>query len=412
MRGFFLLILWSCIPLLSCISTAQAQNFTVVIDAGHGGKDPGAVGKIAKEKDINLKVALKLGELLKNQSDIKTIYTRKSDVFIALDRRTQIANEAAADLFVSIHTNALPNSRTYMGASTYTLGLSKSDANLAVAKRENAVIMYESDYQTRYAGFNPNSSESYIIFEFMQDKYMSQSVHLADLLQRQFKSHCKRTDRGVHQAGFLVLKTAAMPSVLIELGFISSPEEEKYLVSENGTSTLARGIYNAIVSYKDEQLSQRAEAERLARTARPEGKPVPKVIPDSIPEAALEGNIPLPIVNTPTPSAAVRPKATPEVTKEKVSTDGKITFAVQILTSTEKLKPTDYRFKGLKDAEHYVERGIYKYIYGSSDNYEQVLKTRRTIASKFKDAWIVAFQNGKRIDTNQAVEAYKQQNKR
>ena len=222
-------------------SKAEAKDFVVVIDAGHGGHDPGAIGKISKEKNINLKVALKLGkQITQNCPDVKVIYTRNRDVFIPLNRRAEIANNAKANLFISIHTNSVANGKSVKGASTWTLGLAKSNANLEVAKRENAVILYEDDYQTRYAGFDPNSAESYIIFEFMQDKYMEESVHLASLVQNQFKNTCKRTDRGVHQAGFLVLKASAMPSILIELGFISNPEEERYLNSEAGSTSLAK----------------------------------------------------------------------------------------------------------------------------------------------------------------------------
>ena len=221
----YILYISICLWLLAsplCIGDLWGKDFVVVIDAGHGGHDPGAIGKISKEKNINLNVALKLGNLIKkNCDDVKVIYTRSRDVFIPLDRRAEIANNAKADLFISVHTNALAKNRTAKGASTWTLGLAKSDANLEVAKRENSVILYESDYQTRYAGFNPNSAESYIIFEFMQDKYMDQSVHLASLVQKQFRHTCKRVDRGVHQAGFLVLKASAMPSILVELGFNS-----------------------------------------------------------------------------------------------------------------------------------------------------------------------------------------------
>ena len=253
----YILYIFVCLVLLYsplCIGSAWAKDFVVVIDPGHGGHDPGAVGKISKEKNINLNVALKLGNMIKkNCDDVKVIYTRSKDVFIPLDRRAEIANSAKADLFISIHTNALANNRVAKGASTWTLGLAKSDANLAVAQRENSVILYESDYKTRYAGFNPNSAESYIIFEFMQDKYMEQSVHLASLVQKQFRHTCKRVDRGVHQAGFLVLKASAMPSILVELGFISTPEEERYLNTEAGTSTLAKGIYRAFLTYKREQ---------------------------------------------------------------------------------------------------------------------------------------------------------------
>lgn len=253
----YILYISICLWLLAsplCIGNLWGKDFVVVIDAGHGGHDPGAIGKISKEKNINLNVALKLGNLIKkNCDDVKVIYTRSRDVFIPLDRRAEIANNAKADLFISVHTNALAKNRTAKGASTWTLGLAKSDANLEVAKRENSVILYESDYQTRYAGFNPNSAESYIIFEFMQDKYMEQSVHLASLVQKQFRHTCKRVDRGVHQAGFLVLKASAMPSILVELGFISTPEEERYLNSEAGANTMAKGIYHAFLNYKREQ---------------------------------------------------------------------------------------------------------------------------------------------------------------
>lgn len=174
-----------------CTTSIEAKDFVVVIDAGHGGHDPGALGRISKEKTINLNVALKLGKQIKrNCPDVKVVYTRERDVFIPLDRRAEIANNAKADLFISIHTNSVAGGKTVKGASTWTLGLAKSDANLEVAKRENSVILYESDYKTRYAGFNPNSAESYIIFEFMQDKYMSQSVHLASLVQKEFRHTC------------------------------------------------------------------------------------------------------------------------------------------------------------------------------------------------------------------------------
>ena len=242
----YILYIFICLWLLflpSCTNHLWGKDFVVVIDAGHGGHDPGAIGKISKEKNINLNVALKVGNLIKrNCDDVKVIYTRSKDVFIPLDRRAEIANNAKADLFISIHTNALANNRTAKGASTWILGLAKSDANLEVAKRENSVILYESDYKTRYAGFNPNSAESYIIFEFMQDKYMEQSVHLASLMQKQFRQTCRRADRGVHQAGFLVLKASAMPSILIELGFISTPEEERYLNSEEGARSEERRV--------------------------------------------------------------------------------------------------------------------------------------------------------------------------
>ena len=217
---------------LPMYALAEERDYIVVIDAGHGGKDPGAVGKKAKEKNINLNVALALGQLIeKNMKDTKVMYTRKTDVFVSLDRRARIANEAKADLFISIHTNALPKGRIARGTETYTLGMARADENLEVAKRENSVILVVVEFKERYAGFNPKSSESYIMFEFMQDKYMEQSVSLAKGIQGQFKSYARRVDKGVHQAGFLVLRATSMPSVLVELGYISTPDEETYLRS-------------------------------------------------------------------------------------------------------------------------------------------------------------------------------------
>ena len=355
----------------SCTSHLWGKDFIVVIDAGHGGHDPGAIGKISKEKNINLNVALKVGNLIKNNcDDVKVIYTRSKDVFIPLGRRAEIANNAKADLFISIHTNALANNRTAKGASTWTLGLAKSDANLEVAKRENSVILYESDYQTRYAGFNPNSAESYIIFEFMQDKYMEQSVHLASLMQKQFRHTCKRLDRGVHQAGFLVLKASAMPSILIELGFISTPEEERYLNSETGATTMAKGIYHAFLNYKREHEIRLTGVSKTVIPTEQKGQEIEK-----------ENDRPV----------------TVQKVAENATNDNEITFKIQILTSSKPLAKNDKRLKGLKGVDYYKEKDIYKYTYGASGDYNKVLRTKRTITAKFKDAFIIAFRDGKKI---------------
>ena len=364
-----------------CTSHLWGKDFVVVIDAGHGGHDPGAIGKISKEKNINLNVALKVGNLIKNNcDDVKVIYTHSKDVFIPLDRRAEIANNAKADLFISIHTNALANNRTAKGASTWTLGLAKSDANLEVAKRENSVILYESDYQTRYAGFNPNSAESYIIFEFMQDKYMEQSVHLASLMQKQFRHTCKRLDRGVHQAGFLVLKASAMPSILIELGFISTPEEERYLNSETGATTMAKGIYHAFLNYK------REHEIRLTGVSK-------TVIPTEQKEQDIEKENDRPV--------------TVQKVAESATNDNEITFKIQILTSSKPLAKNDKRLKGLKGVDYYKEKDIYKYTYGASGDYNKVLRTKRTITAKFKDAFIIAFRDGEKMNVNEAIAEFK-----
>ena len=385
-----------CLPMHPSLAANLSKKFVVVIDAGHGGHDPGAVGKISKEKNINLSVALQLGNLIKEQcADTRVIYTRSRDVFIPLARRAEIANEAKADLFISIHTNSVGGNKSVQGASTWTLGLAKSDANLEVAKRENSVILYEDDYKTRYAGFNPNSAESYIIFEFMQDKYMSQSVHLASLVQKEFKQTGKRIDRGVHQAGFLVLKASAMPSILVELGFISNPTEERYLNSESGKRALANSIFQAFLTYKEEQ-KMRLEGSK--------GNTLPKAEP-------LQSEVPQPEGTT---SASTTPKkasvATTSAKTQKVAQQVPV-FKVQILTSSKPLSPKDKQFKGLKGIDSYKENGLYKYTYGSSTNYNEILRIKKDVSKRIKDAFIIAFKNGKKMDTVTAIREFKENKK-
>lgn len=389
-----------CLVLLCCAfvlcNPVAAKEFVVVIDAGHGGHDPGAIGKISKEKNINLKVALKVGGLIKlNCKDVKVVYTRTRDVFIPLDRRAQIANDAKADLFISIHTNALAKNRTAQGASTWTLGLAKSDDNLEVAKRENAVILYESDYETRYAGFNPNSAESYIIFEFMQDKYMSQSVHLASLVQKQFKNRCKRVDRGVHQAGFLVLKASAMPSILVELGFISTPAEERYLNTESGTSTLAEGIYQAFLTYKKEQEARHNGNGTESVPSQPKPSPTTKET-----KGETVTGTPLPQPDSRKPQATKPVETAPEEDEELI-------FKVQIYTSSTKIATTNKRFQGVSRVEVYKEGNIYKYTAGTTANYDEALRTKRALEKRFKGAFVIAFKQGKRTDIQQAIQTYR-----
>ncbi|MDR0940249.1 MAG: N-acetylmuramoyl-L-alanine amidase [Mediterranea sp.] len=386
-----------------CVDSARAKEFVVVIDAGHGGNDPGAVGRISKEKTINLNVALKVGRLIEaNCPDVKVVYTRKRDVFIPLGRRADIANDAKADLFISIHTNALANNRVATGASTWTLGLAKSEANLDVAKRENSVILYEDDYKTRYAGFDPNSAESYIIFEFMQDKYMKQSVDLASLVQKQFKQTCKRPDRGVHQAGFLVLKASAMPSILVELGFISTPEEERFLNSEAGANTMANGIYRAFVAYKSEQ-----ELRLTGGTTTPEPRETSPEA-DTVSEPKPTGN------EMGDESRSVAGKAikseTRSATRSATKSD-EITFKIQILTTNKPLPKGDRRLKGLEGVSYYREKGLYKYTYGSSTDYDRMLKLRRSVAPKFKDAFIIAFRGDEKMDIKKAIAEFRKQKK-
>jgi N-acetylmuramoyl-L-alanine amidase len=375
---------------MAVCTQVQARDFTVVIDAGHGGHDPGALGKRGKEKNINLSVALKLGELIrKNCSDVRVVYTRKTDVFIPLDRRAQIANNAKADLFISVHTNSVAKGSTVRGAETYTLGLHRTTENLEVAKKENSVILIEDNYEQRYAGFNPNSAESYIMFEFLQDKYMAQSVQLATLIQRQFKNTAHRIDKGVHQAGFLVLRATSMPSVLVELGYISTPDEEEYLLSDNGSSALAKSIYNAFLNYKEKNRSTHAAA-HSAQTVHQDAEP------DELP---AEEEKPAPEVKKETQK--------PATTKKQTTTSGKPVFKIQILTSSTVLPKGSSKLKGLSPVSYYKEGGIYKYTYGESTDYNKVLRTKREITAKFKDCFIIAFKNGEKTDVSAAIREFK-----
>ena len=246
----------------ACVASAATKRpFVLVIDAGHGGKDAGAVGQLTKEKDINLNVALALGRLVeKNCPDVKVIYTRKTDVFVTLQGRAEIANRNKANLFISVHTNSSPVGKAApMGAETYTLGMHRAADNLEVAKRENSVITQENNYKQTYHNFDPRKSESYIIFEFLQDRNMQQSVDLARAIQRNYTSS-GRKNKGVHQAGFLVLRATSMPSVLTELGFISNAEEEKFLHSQEGVATLARAIFEGFKSYRQKHYAQDIES--------------------------------------------------------------------------------------------------------------------------------------------------------
>lgn len=374
MNIFNRILLFLCI--LACsypvIGNTINDRFTVVIDPGHGGNDPGAIGTRGKEKNINLNVARKLGRLIEdNCNDTKVVYTRKSDIFVPLHRRAEIANNAKANLFISIHTNAVARKNSYVkGAETYTLGLHRTEENLEVAKKENSVILIEDDYKQRYAGFNPNSSESYIIFEFMQDKNMSQSVNFATLIQQNFKSY-NRIDKGVHQAGFLVLRETSMPSVLIELGYISNPSEETYLLSDKGTTDLANAIYRAFINYKGN--SSKIKPTTVTSNTRQE-------------------------ITTP------KEEETKEISKIK--------FKIQILASDRVLPQNSRQFKGLNPVSWYKENGLIKYTYAEDEDYNKILKIKRKIVDpKFKDAFIIAFKNDTKININKAIKEFKNNNK-
>ncbi len=369
------------------------KGFTLVIDAGHGGHDAGAVGTFSKEKNINLNVALAFGRLVeRNCSDVKVIYTRKTDVFIPLHERADIANRNKADLFVSIHTNALPKGRTAMGLETYTLGMHRAADNFDVAKRENSVILIEKDYKQHYEGFDPNSSESYIMFEFLQDKNMAQSVELARLVQRRTCACANRPNKGVKQAGFLVLRETSMPSCLIELGFISTPSEERYLNSDEGVANLGKGIYQAFCEYvakydKSFTVPFKPGYEAKEEQYEEKVKPQQEKVEEKAPEKTVE-----------------KPQAEPATVK---NTDAPV-FKVQILASNVKLNGSSKQLKGQEDTDFYKDGGMYKYTVGSSTNYNEIYRLRKQLLEKFPQAFIIAFKDGKRMDVVEAIREFKQ----
>ncbi len=388
--------------LLSCTVMAMAadKKFTLVIDAGHGGHDAGAVGAISKEKNINLKVALAFGRYVEqNCPDVRVVYTRKTDVFVTLNGRADIANKAKADLFVSVHTNAVE--RGYVkGFEVYTLGMHRAADNLDVAKRENSVITLESDYRSHYQGFDPNSSESYIMFEYMQDKNMENSVKLAKYIQRNVCSTASRQDKGVHQAGFLVLRETSMPSCLIELGFISTPEEERDLNDPIVQDRLAYGIFQGFQNYRGKV----APAVTVPEIA---AKPAETAVAE---EKTTEPEV-QPVVAETVKGQREQEQQT-EKTEEKpvVQTAEKKeapVFKVQIVASSRRLGKNDAAFKGLDNISSYTEGGMYKYTYGASENYNEIYSLRKQILDKFPQAFIIAFKNGEKTDVNSAIREWK-----
>jgi N-acetylmuramoyl-L-alanine amidase len=354
----------------------------VVVDAGHGGKDSGAVGKKSLEKDIVLSVALKVGGYIEQSfPDVEVIYTRKEDVFVPLDERSKIANESGADLFISIHCNANP-SRVPYGAETYVMGLHKSEGNLDVAMRENAVIAYEEDYSSKYEGYDPNSAESFIIFSLMQNTFLDQSLNMASLVQDEFRERARRRDRGVKQAGFIVLWKTSMPSVLVELGFLSNPKEEDYLITEEGQTYLASAVFRAFRSYK-EQIEQRSSF----------------AAENSFDSSLSQGS------NQVSSTISASWNENPEH-KEATFANG-ISYKVQITASRNRVATNDPFFKNIKEVEEFPVDDMYKYLVGNEKTYTAISAVCDQVRELFPDAFIIAFQDGKPIPLSKAKQLSK-----
>ena len=439
------------ITICCVVVSADAANkkFTLVIDAGHGGHDAGAVGAVSKEKNLTLKFALAFGKMVeRNCPDVKVIYTRKTDVFVELYKRAEIANRNKADLFISLHINALPKGRVARGFQTYTLGSSKRTGkntgvtqNLEVAKRENSVIFLEKDYKQTYHGYDPNSPESNIMFEFIQDKNMENSVELAKYMQRYVCKATGRQDMGAQQDNLAVLRLSSMPGCLIELGFISTRDEEQYMNSKAAEEAYARGIFNAFLAYRKKhdgnitipfqvepeekeivipQIVPQNEVKEEQKTKVTKEEPV-KVETIVVPETpegldqidlspVKEVSQPAQPTPTPVPEATPQPQQEqpqqPEPVKVAPKPAGPV-FKVQIFASSVKLKANDARFKKHKDAVFYQEGGMYKYTIGASEDYNAINRLRKELLADFPEAFIIAFKDGSRMNVVEAIKEFK-----
>ena len=427
--------------MLVLTATGANRRFTLVIDPGHGGHDAGALGAISKEKNINLSVALQFGKYVeRNMPDVRVIYTRKTDVFIPLKERANIANRANADLFISVHTNALPAGKIARGFETYTLGMHRAKDNLDVAMRENSVISMETGYQQTYQGFDPRSSESYIIFEFIQGKNMERSVELARNIQRKVCNSANRPDKGVHQAGFLVLRETSMPSCLIELGFITTADEERLLNDASRVDDIARGIYEGFAQYRNKYDKSISVPYRAADT---ESVSVARIVSDKKqeqPERCSEDVDTAPRrtvkqVETRVEKARTVQQNRRQNQQDKPAQQNRQTqqsrqvqqnkpaqqkadvadapvFKLQIFVSNRTLRKGDAHFKGETGYDSFQEGNMVKYTMGASTNYNEIYRLRKSLAEKFPEAFIIAFKNGKKYDVNQAIREFKQNRNR
>lgn len=412
-------LIWALMCMFVMTSLAANKRFTLVIDAGHGGHDAGALGAISKEKNINLAVALRFGKYVEqNLPEVRVIYTRKTDVFIPLNERANIANRANADLFISVHTNALPAGKIARGFETYTLGMHRAKDNLDVAMRENSVISMEKDYQQRYQGFDPRSSESYIIFEFIQGKNMERSVDLARMIQRGVCDGANRPDKGVHQAGFLVLRETSMPGCLIELGFITTPDEERLLNDDSRVDDIARGIYEAFAKYKNKYDKSVSVPYRASDS---EEVNIPKIVPDQepAPKTRVVTRGKQPKREEATPEQPKREVKKQEPKKQETKKDVKKAeiadapvFKLQIFVGSRNLRKGDAHFKGETDYDSFQEGNLVKYTLGASTNYNEIYRLRKEKLDKFPEAFIIAFKNGQKYDVNQAIREFKQNRNR
>ena len=411
-------LIWVVLWMLAMTSFAANRNFTLVIDAGHGGHDAGARGAISMEKNVNLSVALQFGRYVeKYMPEVRVIYTRKTDKFVSLIERANIANRANADLFISVHTNALPAGKIARGFETYTLGMHRAKDNLDVAMRENSVISMEKDYKQTYQGFDPKSSESYIIFEFIQGKNMERSVELARMIQRKVCDNANRPDKGVHQAGFLVLRETSMPSCLIELGFITTPDEERILNNSDRVNDIAKSIYDGFAQYRNKYDKRVTVPYRPLQSGDVEELKEQESQHQVEPQRKNEAQKKVEVLKKTEALKRTEPQKKAEVQKKVVAqkkpeTKDAPVFKLQIFVSDRILRKGDAHFKGETDYESFREGNLVKYTMGASSNYNEIYRLRKSLQEKFPEAFIIAFKNGQKYDVNQAIREFKQNKNR
>lgn len=373
--------------LLICVgSTVYAQNFKVVLDAGHGAHDFGAVRGNYVEKKIVLDVTLKVGELLKKDKNIEVVYTRKTDVFLEVRERTEVANRVKANIFVSIHANAVANAPAATGTETYVMGMSKNASNLEVAKRENAVITLEDNYQTNYAGYDPSKPESLIGLTLIQEQFVTQSIELASKVQTRFTNDAERKNRGVKQGPFWVLHGAFMPSILVELGFISNSDEGAYLNSEEGKNEMARCIANAIIDYKKQyhSASENISNQKPADTPETAEPKKTDTVKQKVAETAQTSSV--------------------DASKPETVTKAGVVFKIQISASSKNIGLSPNNFNGLSTITMIKEGNMYKYFYNETTDYNHARKALEVAKNKgYNSAFLVAYKNGKKISIKEAI---------
>ncbi|MDG1572703.1 N-acetylmuramoyl-L-alanine amidase [Robiginitalea sp. M366] len=392
-----LLVVLSCLTAASqAARPAVPAPFTVVLDAGHGGHDPGNLGNGFLEKDIALKIVLAAGRILEQQAGTKVIYTRDSDRFVDLYVRGEIANKAKADLFVSVHCDSHTSNAN--GAGTFVLGLHANKQNFEIAKKENSVIYLEDNYESRYAEYDINSPESIIGLTIMQEEFLDQSILLGKLMQDRFTGRLGRNDRKVKQAGFIVLHQTFMPSVLVETGFLTNKDEGRYLNSAKGQQEMGQAIANAILEYR--------KSVRAAQAPVVEQQPEPQPEVSEVPEKAMETQ---PEEPAPAEEPVKTPAETPESAKPAVDEAQRVTFKVQLaaVSKAPVLEPS--RFNGLDNLSQESHNGVYRILYGNTESYEQAqLLQKNAVQKGYSSAYIAAYRNGVRIPLAEALKTVSQ----